>query len=96
VASNFLFATAEISDIVLTAYMWIVIIAAIISWVSPNPYNPVVRFLYAVTGPILRPIRRLIGFKIGVDLSPAVVILCILFVKYFLIASLKDIAFKIR
>lgn len=95
-ASNFLFAIAEILDIALTAYMWIVIIAAIISWVSPDPYNPVVRFLYAVTEPVLRPIRRLIGFKIGVDLSPLVVIICILFVKYFLIASLKDIAFKIR
>lgn len=96
ILSNFLFAAAHIIDIALTIYMWIVIIAALISWVSPDPYNPVVRFLYAVTEPVLRPVRRLIGLRIGVDLSPAVVILCILFVKYFLIASLKDIAFKIR
>ncbi len=96
ILSNFLFAVAEILYWVLTAYMWIIIIAAVISWVNPDPYNPVVRFLYAVTEPVLKPIRRIIRLRNGIDLSPAVVILCILFVKYFLIASLRDIAFKIR
>lgn len=96
ILSNFLFAVAEILYWILTAYMWIIIIAAVISWVNPDPYNPVVRFLYAVTEPVLKPIRRIIRLRNGIDLSPTVVILCILFVKYFLIASLRDIAFKIR
>jgi YggT family protein len=65
--------------------MWIVIISALISWVSPDPYNPIVRFLHAVTEPVLRPIRRIIGLRLGiVDISPMVVILAIIFVKYFL------------
>lgn len=93
---NFLSAIANILDIVLTLYMWVVIIAALITWVNPDPYNPIVRFLRAATEPVLRPIRRLIGYGIGIDFSPMVVILIILFVKYFLIASLIDIAARFR
>lgn len=70
---------------ILNIYMWIVIISALISWVNPDPYNPIVRFLHAVTYPVLNPIRRIIGYRLGpIDISPMVVILAILFVKYFL------------
>jgi YggT family protein len=93
---NLLEATAAILDIVLTIYMWIVIITALLSWVNPDPYNPIVRFLHAVTEPVLRPIRRVIGYGVGIDFSPMVVILGILFVKYFLIASLRDMAIRLR
>lgn len=96
ILANLLLAAAEILDIILSVYMWIVIIAALISWVNPDPYNPIVRFLHAVTEPVLRPIRRVIGFGMGIDFSPMVVILCIVFVKYFLITSLRDIAIKLR
>jgi YggT family protein len=85
-----------LSAIAVTIYMWIVIIAALISWVNPDPHNPIVRFLHAVTEPVLRPIRRMIGYGLGIDFSPMVVILGILFVKYFLIASLREIAFRLR
>jgi YggT family protein len=93
---NLLDAIASILDIVLTLYMWIVIITALLSWVNPDPYNPIVRFLHAVTEPVLRPIRRVIGYGIGIDFSPMVVILGILFVKYFLIATLRDLAIRLR
>jgi YggT family protein len=93
---NLLEAIAAILDIVLTIYMWIVIITALLSWVNPDPYNPIVRFLHAVTEPVLRPIRRVIGYGVGIDFSPMVVILGILFVKYFLIASLRDMAIRLR
>jgi YggT family protein len=93
---NFLSALANILDMLLSLYMWIVIISALITWVNPDPYNPIVRFLRAVTEPVLRPIRRVIGYGIGIDFSPMVVILIILFVKYFLIASLIDIAVRLR
>ncbi len=93
---NFLMAIASILDIVLDIYMWIVIIAALITWVNPDPYNPIVRFLHAVTEPVLRPIRRVIGLGVGIDFSPMVVILGILFVKYFLVASLRDIAIRLH
>jgi YggT family protein len=93
---NLFYALAAILDIVLTIYMWIIIITALLSWVNPDPYNPIVRFLHAVTEPVLRPIRRVIGYGIGIDFSPMVVILGILFVKYFLVASLRDMAIRLR
>lgn len=96
VFGNLLMAIASIFDIVLSTYMWIIIISALLSWVNPDPYNPIVRFLAAVTEPVLRPIRRRIGYGLGVDISPMVVILVILFVKYFLIASLRDVAIRLR
>jgi YggT family protein len=94
---NLLLAIGKISDILLSLYMWIVIISALISWVNPDPYNPIVRFLYAVTEPVLRPIRRVIGHRLGfIDISPMIVILAILFVRYFLIQSLIELAYKLK
>lgn len=94
---NLVLAVANILDIVLEVYQWIVIISAIISWVSPDPYNPIVRFLHAVTEPVLRPIRRLIGGKLGpIDISPLIVILAIMFIQKFLISSLIEFGYKIK
>lgn len=93
---NLLLAIAQILDIVLSIYMWIIIIAALISWVTPDPYNPIVRFLYSVTDPVLRPIRRRLGIWFGIDISPLIVILIIIFTKRFLVASLFDIASRMR
>ena len=95
--ANLILALGKILDILLSAYMWIIIISALISWVNPDPYNPIVRFLHAVTEPVLRPVRRIIGSRTGfVDISPMVVILAILFVKYFLIQSLIELAYKLK
>jgi YggT family protein len=97
VLGNLILAIANILDIMLSLYMWIVIIAALISWVNPDPYNPVVRFLYSVTEPVFRPIRRLIGFRLGpIDISPLVVILAIMFIQRFLIHSLVELGYKIK
>ena len=93
---NLFHALAYILDTLLTIYMWIVIISALISWVNPDPYNPIVRFLYSVTEPVLRPIRRRLGFSMGLDISPMIVILAIMFIKYFIVASLFDIASRMR
>jgi YggT family protein len=70
----------------LQALQWIVIIAALISWVNPDPRNPIVRFLYTVTEPLFRPFRRLIppSRTGGIDLSPLFVILLIFLVSRFL------------
>ncbi len=95
--ANLLIALANVLDILLTVYMWIIIITALISWVNPDPYNPIVRFLHAVTEPILRPIRTIIGRRLGIiDVSPIIVILGILFIKRFLIQSLIDFAYKLK
>lgn len=94
---NFILAVANILNVVLEVYQWIVIIAAIISWVSPDPYNPIVRFLHSVTEPVLRPIRRLIGGRLGpIDISPLIVILAIIFIQKFLISSLIELGYKIK
>ncbi len=73
----------------LDVYMWVVIARALVSWVNPDPYNPIVRFLVLVTEPVLRPIRRLLPpTKFGgIDLSPLIVILLLQFVKNGLILS---------
>ncbi|MBM4135744.1 MAG: YggT family protein [Nitrospira sp.] len=94
--ANLLLAIAKILSLLLSGYMWIIIITALMSWVNPDPYNPIVRFLHAVTEPVLRPIRRRIGYGLGIDISPMVVILVILFVKYFLIESLIEFAYKLK
>jgi len=97
VMGNFLQAVAGVLDVILSIYMWIIIIAALISWVNPDPYNPIVRFLYRATEPVLRPIRRTLGTAIGgLDVSPIIAILVILFLRMFVIRSLIDIAARLR
>jgi YggT family protein len=76
--------------------MWIIIIRALISWVNPDPYNPIVRFLYQATEPVLYPIRRRMPFMGGIDLSPIVVLLAILFLQAFLVRTLEELAIRIR
>ena len=90
--SNFLLALAKLIDFVLSAYIWVVIGRAVISWVNADPYNPVVRFLVQVTDPILSRIRRVIPAMGGIDLSPMVLILAIIFLQSFLVPTLKQIA----
>lgn len=96
IIANFFLAVGQILDILLSVYMWIIIISALISWVNPDPYNPIVRFLYSVTDPVLRPIRRRIGIGLGIDISPLIAILIIMFTKQFFIKSLIELALKMK
>jgi YggT family protein len=93
VVSNFLSAVAEILNIGLSLYMYIIIARAILSWVNPDPYNPIVRFLNAVTEPLLFRIRRRLPLIFGgMDFSPIIVILAIIFLKSFVVQSLYQMA----
>ncbi|MBE9534897.1 MAG: YggT family protein [Proteobacteria bacterium] len=93
VLGNLLDALASILYLVLNLYMWIIIARAVISWVNPDPYNPIVRFLYSITDPVLLAIRRRLPLSFGgMDFSPIVVILVIIFLQRFLVASLHDLA----
>jgi len=97
IAENLVLALANILDIVLTLYMWILIARAVISWVNPDPYNPIVTFLYRVTEPVLAPVRRWLPFRnLGIDLSPLIVILAIIFLQTFLVQSMKQLAIVLR
>jgi YggT family protein len=97
VMGNFLGAVARLLDMVLWAYMWLIIIRALLSWVNPDPWNPVVQFLTRVTEPVLAPIRRRVpSWRMGIDLSPLVAILAIYFVQWFLVGTLRDMAWRMR
>jgi YggT family protein len=96
VMGNLILALAKVIDIGLVIYMWIIIIRALISWVSPNPYNPIVQFLYRATEPVLWRVRRIIpigGF--GIDFSPLIVILIIIFLRSFVVKTLVQLASRL-
>ncbi len=77
---------------ILSLYFWIVIIAAIMSWIEPNPYNPIVRFLYAVTEPVFDFVREHLPVVFaGIDFSPILVIIGIQFLQQYLIPTLTRI-----
>ena len=88
---NIILGLANVLDIVLSSYKWIIIIRALLSWVNPDPYNPIVQFLTRVTEPVLRPLRKLVPtWKMGIDLSPLIAILICIFLEYALIGNLKE------
>ncbi len=96
VIGNLLLAIANVLDILLNIYMWVIIIRALISWVSPDPYNPIVRFLYQATEPVLYRVRRYLPYTGGIDFSPLVVILIIIFLRTFLVNTLFQLAMHMR
>jgi len=97
ILGNFIEAVARIIDMGLTLYMWLIIIRALISWVNPDPNNPIIRFLYSVTEPVLYKVRRLIPMKgIGIDFAPVIVILVIIFLQSFIVRTMLQIAVNFR
>ena len=96
VVRNLLVALSTILDLVLNIYMWLIIARALLSWVNPDPYNPIVRFLYNVTEPVLSYLRRRVPMVFGgLDLSPLIVIAVIMFLRIFLVQTLRDWALMI-
>ena len=97
VISNLLIAVAKVVDLALTIFMWIVIARAILSWVNPDPYNPIVRFIHNVTEPVLYQIRKRIPLSFGgIDFSPVLVLLAVIFLQRFVVASLFELAQTLR
>ncbi len=96
ILSNFIDSLATIMDIVLTIYIWILVIRAILSWVNPDPYNPIVRFLYNITEPLMCRVRRILPIQFGgVDLTPVVIIIAIIFLRSFIVPTLHQLAYQI-
>ncbi len=94
---NLLEAIAIILHYILTIYMWLIIIRALLSWVSPDPYNPIVRFLYQATEPVLYQVRRYLPLRgLAIDISPIVVFVIILFLDQFLVGTLQDIVIRLK
>ena len=98
VLANFLSALASIIDFLLTALYWLILIRALLSWVNPDPFNPIVQFLNKVTEPILAPIRKILppALRFGMDISPIIAFLGIMFLRSFLVRTILDIAARMR
>ncbi|MDA8404684.1 MAG: YggT family protein [Desulfobacteraceae bacterium] len=96
IIGNFIRALAEVIDIGLTLFMWIVVAHAILSWVRPDPFNPIVRFIGQVTEPLLYQIRRRIPTVFGgIDIAPMIILLGVVFLRIFLVDSLMRLSMRL-
>jgi len=97
ILGNFLEALATLVNMVLQLYMWIIIARAVLSWVNPDPYNPIVQFLHRSTDPLLYRVRKWIPIHTGgMDFSPIIVIFAIIFLQQFLVQTLLKIAWTLK
>ncbi len=96
VLGNFIMAIAKLINFALSAYIWIVIGRAVISWVNADPYNPVVRFLVQATDPLLSRIRRFLPVMGGLDLSPMLLVFAVVFLQSFLVPTLMRIGMALQ
>ncbi len=88
----FLQAAASVLHILFTTATIVIIARAVLSWVSPDPYNQIVRIIHQLSEPILFPIRKRVPYFSGIDFSPLIALLIIMFLDNFLVASLNRIA----
>src|ERR1700733_16285607 len=95
VLGNFIGALAYVINALLFVLSWVILIRALISWVNPDPFNPIVQFLMRVTEPVLEPVRRLLP-PLPIDISPIIVFFIILFLQKFLVTSLYDLALRLQ
>src|SRR5512137_2977997 len=94
---NVILGFAKVLGMALNIYLWIIIIRALLSWVNPDPYNPIVQFLTRVTEPVLRPLRKLVpSYRLGIDLSPLIAILIIYFLEIAVVDTLVRIGYSMR
>jgi YggT family protein len=97
ILGNFLIALGNLLSFVLGFLIFVVIGRAIISWVSPDPYNPIVRFLTLSTEPFLRPLRRVIPMVgSGIDLTPLVLLALVYFLQSFLAQTILDYGVRLK
>lgn len=94
---NIISAFAQVLDMLLTIYMYLIIIRALASWFSPDPYNPLFQFLIRITEPVLGYIRRYLPARFGMmDLSPIIAIFAIILIKGIVVNNLYDFARTLR
>ena len=98
IIANFVSAVARVADIAVNIFIWLIVIRAIVSWISVDPFNPIVQFLHKSTDPVLVPIRKLLPFSLkwSVDITPVIAVLALIFAQSFVIGSLYDIATRLR
>jgi YggT family protein len=94
---NILLSTlVEVINLVFQIYIFIVIARALVSWVNPDPYNPIVRFLHQATDPVLDRIRRVIPSQFGgIDFSPIILLIGLSLVRRLLLELLTQLAYRL-
>lgn len=95
VFGNLFITIAYVLDFILTIMWWMILIRALLSWVSPDPSNPIVQFLYRMTEPVLEPIRRFLP-SMGIDISPIIAFLGVMVLKSFVVTTLMDIGLRFK
>ncbi len=96
VIGTLLQALAQILHMIINIYIWVVIIAALITWVRPDPYNPIVQTLYRLTEPAYALVRRYIPTVIGgIDLAPLIIIIALQFIDLFFVRLLMNLAYRL-
>jgi len=96
IVANLVIGIGQALHYILNIYIFIVVGRAIISWVNPDPYNPIVRFLYVATEPVLRYVRRLIPIVSGIDFSPIIVMVALFFLDQVLVQSIIDYGVRMK
>lgn len=89
--SSLFVALARVVDMVCGLYTWVIVFRALISWVNPDPFNPIVQFLERSTEPLLAPIRRLLP-RLPIDISPIILLIAVAFLQTFLVRVLYSLA----
>lgn len=93
---NLIIVLANFLDIFFTVYSFVIIVSAVLSWVNPDPYNPIVRFIYRITEPFLHPIRKMIPLRLPIDISPMILLLLIYLLQQFLIPSIIEFGYRVK
>ena len=97
ILGNIILAFAKVLDVVLDIMWILILVRALISWVNPDPYNPIVQFLNRTTEPILAPIRRLLPMhNLGIDISPIIAFVAIIFAQTAIVQSLAQIGHMLQ
>ena len=97
IVSNLIQAAAGVLGFLIEILWWLIVIRAVLSWVNPDPYNPIVQFIERSTEPVLAPFRNIVpSYRLGLDLSPLFALLLLYFLKVFLVQSLLGIAIRLN
>ena len=96
ILGNLVAVIAHALDVIFNVYTFLVVVRILISWVNPDPFNPIVGFLTRVTDPVLAPFRRMIPLIGPLDISPVVAIFVLQLCQWFLVKTLTDLSFRLR
>jgi YggT family protein len=98
ILANLIYALATVLSILINILIFLIFLRALVSWVSADPYNPLVQFLYKTTEPILQPLRRVlpISLRMGIDISPIIAFLVLMFIRVFIVKTLIDLSMRLK